>query len=153
MQEHSPMSDWHGCLGCAGVVLTLFLVGQALGMWRWRRILSRYRAAADIEPTDEVTLRVKRFVAENLGEAPANIFLAMTLEDDLGITGDDADDFFKDFAKQFHDVNLDGLDLSRHFGPEGFPGGWGPCRRCQLRVFDLVEAVRDKRWRRMPNTS
>jgi len=139
------MIDW---IWCAGIVLTLFIVVQVLGTCRWRRTLSRFRAAAGIEPTDEVTLRVKRFVAENRAEKPTNIFLAMTLEDDLGITGDDADDFFKDLAKQFPDVNLDGLELSRHFGPEGFLGGQG---RCQLRVSDLVEAVRHNRWRRMPN--
>jgi hypothetical protein len=151
MQEPSPMSDWHSWFDFACILLTLFIVGQVFVVWRWRRILSQYRAGAGIEPADEVTLRVKRFLAKFMAEDVANIFLAMTLEDDLGITGDDADDLFEEFARQFPDVNLDGLDLSRHFYPEGIPWGPGPCRRCPLRVFDLVEAVRDKRWRQMPN--
>jgi hypothetical protein len=72
----------------------------------------------------------------------------MALEDELGITGDDADDLFRDFAKQFPDVCLDELNLDRYFGPEA---GWMPfprrrCARSLMVVADLVRAAREKRW-------
>jgi hypothetical protein len=80
----------------------------------------------------------------------------MTLEDDLGITGDDAVDLFKDFVKQFPEVALDCLDLSLHFAPEA---GRPSCMhgRSPLTVEDLVIAAREKCWRgtaeRTPNNA
>ncbi len=45
------------------------------------------------------------------------------LEEDLGITGDDAAEFIEAFAKRFA-VDLSGIDFHRHFGPEGFNPLW-----------------------------
>ena len=112
-----------------GGVIVLIIVGSVLSDVRLKRIVTDHRNHAVSEVADEVVQRVKGMLAENLGMDPNDIFLAMTLEDDLGITGDDAVDLFEDFAKQFPDVNLAGLELSCHFGPEGFPGGR---ERCQL---------------------
>jgi len=83
-----------------------------------------------------------------------------TLLGDLGIGGDDADDFFVEFHRQF-DVDLSAFDLSRHFGSEGLPI-WGPiywlvllCRqgspeeRARLEpisVADLITAAKCGKW-------
>ena len=40
------------------------------------------------------------------------------LEDDLGITGDDAVEFFEKFSKEFN-IDLSALDLRKYFESEG----------------------------------
>jgi hypothetical protein len=129
-------------------VIAVLIIGTIFSNWRLRRIVTGHRIRAVSEPTDEVTHRVKHVVAEMTCMDPSDIFLGMTLEDDLGITGDDASDLFEEFVKAFPDVDLSGLDLDRYFGPEGcFP--W-PVRhsRISLRVSDLVQAAKDNRWPR-----
>jgi acyl carrier protein len=96
---------------------------------------------------DEAAQQVKRIVAENRAMNPEDILMDMTLEDELGITGDDATDLFQDFAQKFPDVDLNNLDLSLYFGPEGCAPWVAWCPRRPLRVSDLVQAARDKRWR------
>ena len=56
---------------------------------------------------------------------------------------------FQEFAKGFPDVDLSELDLSLYFGPEGGLGApWAMWfRRGPLRVSDVVQAARNKRWR------
>jgi hypothetical protein len=39
------------------------------------------------------------------------------MQDDLGMTGDDAADFLEAFAEVF-DVDLTGIEFHKHFGPE-----------------------------------
>ncbi len=39
------------------------------------------------------------------------------IEDDLGITGDDAYDFMEDYQNEF-EVDLTGFQFNKHFGPE-----------------------------------
>ncbi len=67
----------------------------------------------------EIVDRVIQLVAEEVGETSNRIKLNSTLFRDLGVDGDDADELFLAFAKEFQ-VDLSGLDLSRHFGSEGF---------------------------------
>ena len=45
--------------------------------------------------------------------------LTDTLEDDLGVTGDDADDFMDTFSKRFN-VESGDFDFHRYFEMEGF---------------------------------
>jgi len=131
-----------------GGVIVLIVVGSVVPNLRLNRIVVQHRDHVASEPTDEVVQHVKRIVAENRGMDPTDIFLGMTLEGDLGITGDDATDVFQDFAKGFPDVDLSELDLSLYFGPEGGCAPWVMWfSRSPLRVSDLVQAARDKRWR------
>ena len=58
------------------------------------------------------------FVSDRLGSRRDKVTLDTTLLGDLGVDGDDADEFFVAFAERFH-VNLSALNLSRHFGGEG----------------------------------
>src|SRR3954453_7075274 len=60
---------------------------------------------------------VLRFVADRCGVRKDKLTLDTTLFGDLGMDGDDADEFFEDFSKRFK-VDLRGLDLPKHFGSE-----------------------------------
>lgn len=127
----------------AGIAL-LIVVGSVSGHLRMKRIVAVHRMSAVSEPSDEVTQQVKRIVAENRAMNPTDIFVDMTLESDLGITGDDASDLFQDFIKSFPDVDWSGLNLHRYFYPEGWT--FGAEKVYPLRVADVVQAVRDRRW-------
>ena len=125
-----------------GGLIVLFVVGWVLSNRRLKWIIAYHRARAVSEPVDEIVQRVKGMVAENRGMDPNDIFLDMNLEGDLGITGDDATELFENFAKNFPDVDLSELDLSRYFGPEGGFAGWSfSIRRGPLRVSDVVQAA------------
>jgi hypothetical protein len=63
-------------------------------------------------------VEVLEFVARTVGVRCSKLSMSTRLLGDLGIDGDDADEFFKDFSETFH-VNVSQLDLSRHFGGEG----------------------------------
>lgn len=113
----------------------------------------------------DLSREVLLFVSEHLSVPHHELSLETTLFGDLGIDGDDADEFFLAFAKRFN-VKLEGLDLSRHFGPEGGVGcfllmvflwqvvtGRRDPRdphvvagKTPVRVSDLVEAVQCGRW-------
>ena len=73
---------------------------------------------------------------------------------DLGLDGADAEEVFKELQED-HGVDLGSLQWDRHFGPEAafnpfallFPSWWRWRRqRIPVRVRDLVEAIRTKRW-------
>lgn len=61
--------------------------------------------------------QVACFVAEEAGYPLRKIKAETTLLGDIGIDGDDADEFFEAYAKRFH-VDLTGIDLSHHFQSE-----------------------------------
>ena len=63
--------------------------------------------------------QVRDLVAKQVGVRPETITPETTLFGDLGVDGLDGSDLFEAFAAEFH-VDLTGLDLRRHFGPEGF---------------------------------
>ena len=67
----------------------------------------------------EIVNRVIQLVAREVSETADRIKLSSTLFRDLGVDGDDADELFSVFAKEFQ-VDLSDLNLSRHFGSEGF---------------------------------
>jgi acyl carrier protein len=67
---------------------------------------------------EDIETRVHRFVAEQVGVPAEELSAATTLFGDLGVDGDDAAELFSAFKKTFR-VDLETLDLSRHFGPEG----------------------------------
>jgi len=107
---------------------------------------------------------VVSFIEEETGFPHSRIEPATTLLDDIGIDGDDAEAFFLAFSKRFG-VSLSGLELSRHFGGEGYSGCTAvfaipfgllpkpkrrePHARTELepiRVEQLVEAAELRRW-------
>jgi hypothetical protein len=111
---------------------------------------------------DDLELIVRTFVAEEIGSRQLEVRLDTTLLGGLGVTGDDAYDFFVAFAKRF-DVDVSSLDLAVHFDDEG--GTFGDLARMlvawirnpsaspearsgliPITVADLIQAVRRGRW-------
>src|SRR5450755_1198605 len=77
----------------------------------------------DVEQQSDILEdRVQGFTAQHLGVTRSRLSTATRLNRDLGMDGDDAAEFFKDFAAEFQ-VNLDDLYTrwDQHFGPEGGP--------------------------------
>lgn len=74
------------------------------------------------QQSDILEDRVQGFTAQHLGVKRSKLSTATRLNRDLGMDGDDAVEFFKDFAAEFQ-VNLDDLYArwDQHFGPEGGP--------------------------------
>jgi acyl carrier protein len=74
------------------------------------------------QQSDILEDRVQDFTAQHLGVKRSKLSTATRLNRDLGMDGDDAVEFFKDFSAEFQ-VNLDDLysHWDRHFGPEGGP--------------------------------
>jgi hypothetical protein len=60
---------------------------------------------------------VLEFVARKLAVRRDKLSVSTTLLGDLGVAGDDGEQFMKQFSDQFH-VDLSQLDSLRHFGPE-----------------------------------
>ena len=67
-----------------------------------------------------VSAELEAFIRKEIGLSPKkSINLSDTLEDDLGVTGDDADDFMGAFSKRFN-VEKGDFDFHRYFEMEGF---------------------------------
>jgi acyl carrier protein len=66
--------------------------------------------------------RVLDFTAQQLAVKRSKFSTASRLNQDLGMDGDDAVEFFRGFSAKFK-VNLDDLytHWDQHFGPEGGP--------------------------------
>jgi hypothetical protein len=67
---------------------------------------------------EQIIEKVKQFVIKERGRYKKPLTRATLLEEDLKITGDDAWEFLENFGKQFN-VNINNLDLSKYFSPEG----------------------------------
>ena len=70
---------------------------------------------------------VIEFISNFTGVSAENICLDTLVNDDLGVDGDDGDDFLIEFSEQF-DVDITGINHV-YFGPEGislnpFEGIW-----------------------------
>jgi uncharacterized protein DUF1493 len=100
-----------------------------------------------------LTDRIWGLVADERGMCLDKILPESRLEEDLGMTGDDAAEFLEQFARDF-DVDLTDLDFHKHFGPECFfvPGwlqaeldakGYG---EYPITVAHLVDVASAKRW-------
>jgi len=91
--------------------------------------------------------RIKSFVIKERGKYRKTLTLETTLEKDLRITGDDADEFLEAFSKEF-EVDVNHLDTAKYFVSEGtfslikltlFGISTG---NPQITLGDLEEAVR-----------
>ena len=99
-------------------------------------------------------------VSEFTRVRPQVLTLETTLFYDLGIDGDDADEFFEEFGRTFG-VDLTDFNIQSHFGPEvsvpflsiliWFQGWWtGDYHRAAgvvpISLHDLVQAAQARRW-------
>jgi Protein of unknown function (DUF1493) len=102
---------------------------------------------------DDLPQEVRAFLAEYEGIFVERLRPGTRLEEDLGMTGDDAADFLREFAKRFG-VELSGLEFHKHFGPEGCNLLWLLYTPAWLRdhgnysvtVDHLVRVAEVKRW-------
>lgn len=62
--------------------------------------------------------KIQNFVEEQRWKYPFELKRTTTLEKDLKITGDDADEFIHSFGEKF-DVDVTNFDISEYFEPEG----------------------------------
>lgn len=68
----------------------------------------------------EVSAELEAFIRKEIGLSPRKpLNPTDTLEDDLGVTGDDADNFMGAFSKRFN-VGPGDFDFHRYFEIEGF---------------------------------
>ena len=103
---------------------------------------------------------VKAFVAEFWSESPNRISAETSINDDLGIDGDDGEEFLQAFCDRFA-VDLSMFPHEKYFGPEAAAnpislivcamrrvttGSWSGLS--PLTVGDLVKAVESSRQKR-----
>jgi acyl carrier protein len=107
------------------------------------------------EPNDTIENKVIAFVAEETSALRDEIGPATELGRDIGMDGDEAEEFMKAFQAAF-DVDMQDFEFSRHFGPEApFSLIWyvfmlvfhrHSLKFEPIAVSDLVRAAREKRW-------
>ncbi len=64
-----------------------------------------------------ISKKVKEFISSYGYASLEDLSDETRIEDDLGITGDDAYDFMEDYQNEF-EVDLTGFQFDKHFGPE-----------------------------------
>lgn len=67
--------------------------------------------------SDEIFERIKSLVVKQMGRYRKPLTRETCLEKDLGMTGDDAFEFIRDFSKQF-DVDISKFEMRKYFMPE-----------------------------------
>jgi hypothetical protein len=96
--------------------------------------------------------RVKEFVSRCRCHSLDRTYLDTDLWGDLGVAGDEVDDFFEEFCEEF-DVPIERIDVSGCFPSEGQVGClyflarkaiFKPTRRC--RIEHLIGAAKTKQW-------
>jgi hypothetical protein len=113
-------------------------------------------------------LNVIRFIAEAVGKDPDELGYESTLLGDCGLDGDDAEEFFADFARQFQ-IDMTEFRFHDYFGSEGMPilglvrfirnliGNWrgkDPHEVAGVRsitVHDMLCAARARQWKSDPS--
>ncbi len=108
----------------------------------------------------ETFRKVRELLVEHAGISEREVSPETTLFGDAGMDGDDAYNFFVDFAEKFS-VDMGGFEFSRHFGPEAgadpftfvymlvrtlLYGSHRAAGVTPITVADLVEAAERKRW-------
>lgn len=98
---------------------------------------------------------VLQFVAKYCSVGVDKLKPVTSLFVDLGVDGDDADEFMQAFSRQFG-VDISEFNFSQHFGPEAGCNPIVSLFRSVLRhtpqvtpitIEDLVEAAQSKKWK------
>jgi len=108
-----------------------------------------------------VSEQVRRFISDFWRTPLERLEPQTKLEEDLGITGDDAWELLQKFGERF-DIDLASLEFYKHFGPEGWgcnplwllcpPPGMSDYRKYPVTVDHLVRVAEIKRWFCPPRT-
>lgn len=105
---------------------------------------------------EEIFASVKAFTLEQARVSEKKLHADARLEENLGIDGDDADEFMEAFAEKF-DVDMTNFKVYDYFDPEGpfvifyelylwLFKGQKPKKLKQITLRDLVKAVEAKKW-------
>jgi Protein of unknown function (DUF1493) len=70
--------------------------------------------------SEEIFEKLKKFIVEQRWEYDFPLVRTTAIEKDLGITGDDSDDFLIAFGKEFN-VDVSRLPIGDYFSSEGDP--------------------------------
>jgi hypothetical protein len=104
----------------------------------------------------DIRSRVIDLVAKVAGVPPSRLQPAMELEEDLGITGDDAQELIYDYAAYFQ-MDMTAFKFHRHFEGESlFAGfltkfrGGESMQHAPVTIDFLVRAAQDRRWPQFP---
>jgi hypothetical protein len=100
----------------------------------------------------DIRSRVIDFVAKVAGVPPSRLQPAMKLEDDLGITGDDAQELIEDYAAYFQ-MDMSAFEFHRHFEGESLFAGFltkfrsgESMQHVPVTIDFLVRAAQERRW-------
>jgi Protein of unknown function (DUF1493) len=93
------------------------------------------------------------FVSRTQGVRPDILNAQTRLEEDLGITGDDALIFIENFSHEFS-VDIKDFNFERHFAPDAWNPIWAfftphwlkDRAREPVTIGHLMQVVADKRW-------
>lgn len=89
--------------------------------------------------SEELFKALVSFIRDEIGEYKINITKETLIENDLGVTGDEAIELIQKFSKIF-DVNINEFNYKKYFYPE--PGLFNTVHLISpLRVRDLEKAV------------
>lgn len=117
--------------------------------------------------SEELFQRIQSFTVEQTNCKPREVALETRLAHDLGIEGDDADEFMTEFFERF-EVDPTGYNFHRHFYEEGSCGclffllpvymllnlwGYEESSKEPITIADLIEAATIKRWPERLSTS
>src|SRR6516225_8445920 len=102
---------------------------------------------------EDLQERVLAFVSEAADVSVERLTLGTRLEEDLGITGDDAVELLSGFAERFG-VDMARLDIHKHFGPEGCNPLWLLYKPTWLKshgaypvtIHHLIRVAEARRW-------
>lgn len=89
---------------------------------------------------------LKKYIEARNLIAPEKITIDTSIENDLGLTGDDAVDFIHDFSKTFH-VSIENFQFQKYFRPEGTSllstlfGNQKPSKIEDMKLKHLVDAI------------
>lgn len=82
-----------------------------------------------------------RFIRDEILDEKINIDKNTCIEDDLGISGIDADRFILSFSEKFQ-VDISDFNIDNYFEPEVSPFFFKKKERIQLTAGDLENAIR-----------
>ena len=103
---------------------------------------------------DDLTERVFGIVGHHTGVSREELSLQTDLSGDLGVDGDDGCELLRRLGEEFA-INLEAVEIGRHFGPEGAfnpfallsPSWWRRRREhVPIRIHGLVEAAKAGKW-------
>ncbi len=95
------------------------------------------------------TTSVEQVILEYAGAQKEELFENALLEEDLGITGDDACELMEALVEEFK-IDLSGFELEKHFLPEVGKSSDAEYGYYPVSVGHLLKVVRSGRWELPP---